>query len=274
VTDEEKFLFDLRGYLVIDDVLTPEQVCRANEAIDAKQNLVTDRKRGLAASSQRLQGAEGKRGFVENPLGFERPWCEPFREMLAHPRVIDVFNEILGPAFRLDHGPMLIEMRRGTEGHWMHGGQTFDPVRYHRYDHGRMRCGLSVATWQLTDVRDGDGGFACIPGSHKSYYRAPRGVVSVDDDLGCVRAIPMKAGSLLIFNEALMHGTLPWAPKNRVRRSILFKYSPGFLAWTRPAVCPIADPTPEELALFETPHRTGRTPLGGATEEWELIHAY
>lgn len=274
MNDEQRFLFDLNGYLVIEDVLTPGEIARANEAIDAHQHLIVKRKPGLARTSSRLQASEGKGGFTQNPLGFARPWCMPFRELLTHGLAVDVCNEILGAGFRLDHGPLLIEMHHGTEGHWMHGGQTFDPVRYHRFENGKLRCGLTVATWQLTDVNLGDGGFACIPASHNSHYRAPQGVVSAERDLGLIKNIPLRAGSLLIFNEALMHGTLPWTPEDRVRRSILFKYSPGFLAWARPMDCPIADPTPEEIALFEPPRRTGRTSIGGAVEERELITAY
>ena len=48
--------------------------------------------------------------------------------MLTHPQVVEVFNEVLGPGFRFDHGPMLIQMVRETEGHWLHGGLTFEPL--------------------------------------------------------------------------------------------------------------------------------------------------
>jgi ectoine hydroxylase-related dioxygenase (phytanoyl-CoA dioxygenase family) len=125
-----------------------------------------------------------------------------------------------------------------------------------------MEAGLCVAAWQLTDVRPGDGGFACVPGSHKSNYRPPRSVVALEDDLGCVQQLAAGPGSLVIFNEALVHGTLPWEPSDRERRSVLFKYSPGYLSWGSPhAECPIADPTPAEVALYEPPRRTGRTAL-------------
>ena len=83
------------------------------------------------------------------------------------------------------------------------------------------------------------------------------------NDLGTVKQISAKAGAVIIFNEALVHGTLPWKPENRMRRSILFKCSPGFLSWGGPSKCPIADPTPEELAVYESPHRTGRVTLEG-----------
>ena len=34
MNDAEKYLFDLNGYLVIEDVLTPDEIAFANEAID------------------------------------------------------------------------------------------------------------------------------------------------------------------------------------------------------------------------------------------------
>ncbi|MBT3345513.1 MAG: hypothetical protein HN712_06030 [Gemmatimonadetes bacterium] len=260
----EKFLFDLNGYLVLEDVLTPDEIRVANEAIDAKANLIVPRETGLSDGSAHLQGVTGRGEFQQNPLAFDHPHCDPFRRMFAHPRTIDVFNEILGPGFRLDHGPVLITMEQGTEGHRLHGGMTFDPSQYHGFHHGRMHCGLCVAAWQLADVRDGDGGFACIPGSHKANYRPEIEVLRLEQDWGVVRQIVAPAGSLIIFNEALIHGTLPWQPTERPRRSVLIKYSPGFLSWGTPPACPIQDPTPAEEALYQPPSRTGRTTLEGS----------
>ena len=34
MTPDEKYLFDLNGYLVVEDALTPEEVAEANAAID------------------------------------------------------------------------------------------------------------------------------------------------------------------------------------------------------------------------------------------------
>jgi hypothetical protein len=275
MTKEELFLFDLQGYLLLEDVLGAGQVEAANAAIDRHAHLIQNRKPGLAHTSRRLIGPKGKGGFTQNPLSFEAPWSDPFRQMLTHPRVIDIFNEILGAGFRLDHGPAFLQMDEGTEGHWLHGGMTFDPSRYHRYEHGRIHCGLCVATWQLTEIREGDGGFMCIPGSHKLNYRAPDHVLSTDDDRGLVKHLPAGPGSLLIFNEALLHGTLPWKASDRLRRAVLFKYSPGFLSWSRPhAACPISDATAEEAALYEPTYRTRRPILGDGVEDLAAIFAH
>ena len=114
-------------------------------------------------------------------------------------------------------------------------------------------------------MRAGDGGFVCIAGSHKANYRPPMEVLRLEQDWGCVHQVVAGAGSVLFFNEALVHGTLPWQPADRERRSILFKFSPGHISWGSPhAQCPIADPTPEEEALYAPPRRSGRTELRGS----------
>ncbi|MAP86286.1 hypothetical protein CMK16_02745 [Candidatus Poribacteria bacterium] len=132
MTGLEKFLFDLWGYVVIDDVLTQEEIDAANEATDHHTELIANREPGLSHDSDKLKAEKGRGEFRKKPLTFDNPWCIPFRRMLTHPRIIDIFNEILGRGFRLDHGPGLIQMEQGTEGHWLHGGMTFDPSQYQR----------------------------------------------------------------------------------------------------------------------------------------------
>ena len=41
---------------------------------------------------------------------------------------------------------------------------------WYRYRHGLMRSGLTVCTFMLTGAAACDGGFTCIPGSHKSNF--------------------------------------------------------------------------------------------------------
>jgi ectoine hydroxylase-related dioxygenase (phytanoyl-CoA dioxygenase family) len=262
MTDDQHFLFDLQGFLVIEDVLTQDEIDAANAAIDENIHLVRHPEPTLSKGCENLVGTTGRGSFTQNPLSFDKPWCDPFRHMLTHPAAVDILNEILGPGFRYDHAQMLIRMFKGTEGHFLHGATTRDPCQFHRFMHGRVQCGLCVAAWQLTECKQGDGGFAFIRGSHKLNYRAPRKVLSMEDDLGVVEQLVCKPGALVIFNEALIHGALPWTTDERERRSILFKMSPGFLAYGPPAECMIQDPTEDELALFAPPSRTNRPTIG------------
>ena len=188
MTDQELFLFDLRGYVVIENVLTPQEVSAGNAAVDQHLDLVRKREPGLAQGGEHLVAATGRGELRQNPLSFERPWCEPFRRMLIHPKIIDVFNEVLGAGFRLDHGPSLIQMDSVTEGHRLHGGMTFDPSQYHGFDHGKMHCGLCVAAWQLTDVTPGDGGFRLHSRQPQGQLPAAHGGAEAGCRLGLRRA--------------------------------------------------------------------------------------
>ena len=116
------------------------------------------------------------RGDLGGLLNWEEPWCLPFRKMLAHERLVPYLNEILRPGFRMDHNMSLLWMDKGSEGHTLHGssGPHFDPNQYYIFRDGRMHNGLTVVSLQLTDVNQGDGGLALIPGSHKAALPHPR----------------------------------------------------------------------------------------------------
>ena len=80
-------------------------------------------------------------------------------------------------------------------------------------------------TDDTVDVNPGDGGFIGVPGSHKANQP-----FKPEPDSHLVVQPTLKAGDMLIFTEALMHGTRKWVSPNR-RRSLLYKYSPGYSTW-------------------------------------------
>jgi hypothetical protein len=263
VDEYQRYFFDLNGYLVIENAMTPEEVAACNEAID--QNPERMRRRTgdqlLSGGSTALAGVEG-RGDLGGMLAWPQPWCQPFRDLLSHRSVMHVLLEILGEGFRLDHLYGIV-MTAGTEGFVLHGGGASNSVTsFYRYRNETIRCGLTVVSWQLTDVDEGDGGFACIPGSHKANLRPPRDVVLLQKDLGVVRQVVAKAGSVIIFTEALTHGTLLWFADHE-RRSILFKYSPGTIAYSGKYIPTgveehLDELTPAQRALLEPPYNPNR----------------
>ena len=68
--------------------------------------------------------------------------------------------------------------------------------------------------WQLADCGASDGGFAIVPGSHKSNEPTPNEVRSLEDHLSLVEQPEMRAGDVLFFAETATHGTLPWTELN------------------------------------------------------------
>ena len=93
-----------------------------------------------------------------------------------------------------------------------------------------MHNGLTVAAYQLTDVREGDGGLCLIPGSHKGNYPCPMALRRGEAHREFIKPIICNAGDCVIFTEATTHGTLPWTADHD-RRTALFRFSPGNLAY-------------------------------------------
>ncbi len=273
VSEEEKYFFDLRGYLIVRSALSAEEVNACNDAIDHYGDAIKTRSvedGGLARGSSALSGTEGRRELT-GMLGWPEPHREPFRKLLVHPVVVSRLNEFSGKGFRLDHGPLLISARKGAEGHRLHGGgEPFSQSVWYHQQNGKIFCrGITVA-WQLTDVNEGDGGFACVPGSHKTAEPTPEEVRSFEDDMDLVYQPAMRAGDVLFFAETMTHGTLPWQGEGE-RRSVLYKYASRAAAR---AVGKYFTPrerygdwvnelTPEQQAVLYGPgvHHSGQLPL-------------
>jgi hypothetical protein len=136
---------------------------------------------------------------------------------------------MLGRGWRLDHSPVVFFASEGTEGLKLHGpGNNFDGAEYYTYKNGIMRCGMVSYQFQLADIGPGEGGFCCIPGSHKANYACPASILECEPEEEAILHVPCKAGDLLIFNEATTHGTLPWKAKHQ-RRTLMYRFSPKYL---------------------------------------------
>ena len=256
---DEQYLFDLNGYIVIEEALTPDEVERCNSALDHHPDSFHERTDPLAADSKTLAGRTN-RIDVGGMLEWERPWCEPFREFLFHPRVAPYLNQILGKGYRLDHGPGVIAMEPGCEGGLLHGGgaERTDFSEAYFFKNDRIYTGLTVVEYMLADEGPAEGGVAVIPGSHKSNLPCPRGITHYERYQEHVVKVPLKTRDVLIFTEALTHGTLPWRGTHQ-RRALLYKFSPGFQAYSpgsHQVSFPdyILDMTEEQRAVMQPPY--------------------
>lgn len=205
MTKDETYEFDLNGYIVYRNLISPEDLDQMNRIIDADQ-----------------AGKETAASFHFSFLDLD----PVFLEMMVHPRTLQIIRVMVGDWLRLDHayGLQLTTTTEVREN--LHGGPRADQGE-HQYQwlDGKMYNGLIVVMYALADVNPGDGGFICVPGSHKAnlVHRLPlHSHLVVNPSL--------RAGDMIIFTEALVHGTRRWQGEHR-RRSLLYKYSPGYSTW-------------------------------------------
>jgi len=208
MTEAEIFEFDLNGYIMYRNVLSREQVDRMNGILDEH--------------------------LTEESFNFRFLDLDPvFMEVMALPRTLNVLRTMIGDWMRLDHAYGLqmdtLSEERGDTRPNLHGGPLEDNGEHHyQWFNGKMYNGLTVVMYALKDVNPGDGGFICVPGSHKTNMDFKPAV-----DSHIVVNPAFKAGDMLIFTEALVHGTNTWTSSSN-RRSLLYKYSPGHSTWAIP----------------------------------------
>lgn len=213
MTDEEKFCFDLQGFFVLKNVLSQKECQQLSE---------------LADSAWPRQPDDGLTRRTEDIS----QWDKKVLDLIDHPKVLPYLVELIGSRLRIDHDYCLF-MRQGGSRNALHGGpRMYETDHWYHYSDGVMRNGLTVATWALTDAKPGDGGFVCVPGSHKTNCLSmfPKDVQSFQRDAEYVVQPKLSAGDVLIFTEALIHGTRPWTSEHE-RRTLLFKYSPPHSSW-------------------------------------------
>lgn len=244
MTEEEKYILDLKGYLVLRSVLSPAEVAEINAVIDRllpDWHIKSQSGHILTGFDDEAAGAENK-DRTKNPTGLYSgrllDWGEPLRNLVGHDKILPYMIELIGPSLRLDHQyAILMRAKPESAGHMLHcGGTPYDPVHSYHLRDGRCFSGISTVSYALTDVPPDGGGFCCIPGSHKSSVRPPRHFMDVSDPADCVVHVPLNKGDAVIFTEALTHGALPWKSEtDGERRAVLFKYCPGHMQWeTRP----------------------------------------
>jgi len=227
--------FETHGFVVVRDVLDADEI---KETVDEFFCSIDN---GQAASDQDLE-----RFYADQPFGrnFGIIGTGPDLNSIAqlnnrqNPKVYEAFSTVLKnndlivehdrlgvlrPTFR-DSGEK-VEWR--TRDRWIHldcnpstgdasiGGFKVEDCKFIDFKQTLVVQGLIT----LTDAREEDGGFHCIPGGHRFAHdwterRLKEGKESMqvepDDPIRAgVKKIPIRKGCLLVWNTLLFHGNHP-----------------------------------------------------------------
>ena len=250
----ERYYFETQGFLVIENIVPPQLLAKLNCAVDACSHVIERTAAKLSGQGDvpALQGDFG-RGDTGELMEWPSPHCQPFRDLLSLPRMVRIMLDLIGPGFHHSSANGIV-MDAGAEGQTMHGGQRSDGSRGRRdawtYSidrNGHIECNLINVMYQLTDIGPEDGGTLVVPGSHKAFFNLPPEVRDITaacdrfhDQTGgaLLKRVPCKAGSALIFTEALSHGCAPWRAPHQ-RRTMLCPHLqsyPAHLATRAPMI--------------------------------------
>lgn len=244
LTDEQKYLFDTRGWLVIPGVLSEAEVTEMREF------------------ALRLHHDP-----ESIPAGERTPLGGPLQGLCDHPQVVAFMNEFLAYpglssqecyGFRMESCNLFYRTLGDAKFSPHNGNGLFrfpgDTHFYHCLP-GKAHSGLTRVVWELNPVDEGDGTLV-VSGSHKSVFPAPAAIHDQHSSLWESYTCP--AGSVLFFTEALTHSARQWTNPNRDRVAIFSCYNTVDSKWHD------WDPSPELLAAMPPMRQTLFRPVRSA----------
>jgi hypothetical protein len=195
MTDEQKFLFDLKGWLLVPGVLTADE-CR--ELREFCRLLRHDRDKLDPKDRYSYAGVAAM--------------------LLDHPVVVGILRVILGAdtnenawGFRLD-GSYLQYRHEGDKGIPPHGGGPgVHPNFSYQCKNQKIYSALTRVVWELNPVEKGAGGTLLMSGSHKANFDVPK--EHLVQDSWAYETYSCPEGSLLFFTENLCHSGATWTSK-------------------------------------------------------------
>ena len=210
----QQYLFDVQGYLVIEGVLSAEELAALNQLVDAQRLPPPE-------EAHRFGSAAGRAPEGPGFLGWGRPFCD----LLDHPRTMPILRFRLGDCFRLDRiyglqmsagmtwGPLHADYGAFA----LHAGSN--PGEYHPFRDNQILNGFAVAAWNLTAAGPDHGGFCCIPGSHTygllQLKHLPQ--LLTEEMRAQEVPVPVPAGGCLLFHSLNLHYSSPNTSAKRRR---------------------------------------------------------
>jgi hypothetical protein len=204
VTPEQKYSFDVNGYLLVKGALDQSHISALNSSWDAHSS----------------DGALFDICFA---------WGEEWASLVDHPALIDILLCLFDGMPRLDHAFCVNEAFVSSAGRLHHHSKMHTSGVFHAVHDGIFHVGLLGVTIALLPIPNSSGGFCCVPGSHKAHFPVPADWFDVANN-PLLQTVPQDAGDILVFSEALVHGTYPAQPDFR-RRSIFLRYTPGYMVY-------------------------------------------
>ncbi|MCF7817088.1 MAG: phytanoyl-CoA dioxygenase family protein [Kiritimatiellales bacterium] len=225
----DDFLFDLRGYLILENAVDPEHLKELNQQFDNFPPLETNEWWGNA---QRRDYTKDTGFELHNVVEIGKP----FECLIDHPSWIEYVRRYCGDKDSYFEGLFIDEciasIRRSGGHHPVHSGGYRVSLRcLYQYMHEVFRCGQCNIILALTDIGPGDGPTMVVPGSHKSNFPHPNaGDYDAGDRMNTLEgAIPvhLKAGDALLFVDGILHGGSS-RTNDGERRIIIYRYGPAY----------------------------------------------
>lgn len=216
--------FDLNGYLVLKDIIPKNIIKKANKIL---QKLEVSKPDELPSNVFFGKEYNKKDIYISNILE-----ADAIFEKFAYPPIILLLlKRYTANFFRLNHTVAMIKKAKGTYTYLHMGNVPNHPKVFYFVKNEKIFSNVTKVVFPLCNNTKLNGGFAAIPGSHKSNFLRPFDNHPENNHL--LKHIKANPGDAIFFTESLAHGS--FVNKTNVTRRILsYCYSVAYMPdWTK-----------------------------------------
>ena len=218
MTEEQVYLFDLQGFIVLKSVVPLKTIASANKVLEKLEQLSPDEWPHPLFPGGNLSQANI---YIGNIL--EADQC--IVSFIDIPEILGVIERISGGPYRLNHTFAICRWEDGyTDVHL--GGSPLRHNLQFRCENGIFFSTHTTAAVPLLPCGPEDGCFAAMPASHKSNFPRPWG--KHPDENPALVPVVAEPGDAIVFTEALTHGSMV-NHSGRRRRTLYFGYTIGWM---------------------------------------------
>ena len=230
---QQKAFFNEQGYLVVEDLVSADLLAACGAEIRRLHQLAAD----LAACND-----PAAKNFQREPFAGDskvddlpvlrkmeqtREHSDLFRSLSAHPPLVAVLQNLLGPDLLLFRSTLMLKPAFHGSVHALHQDSAYWPMEPPR---------LVTVSIALTDSTRENGCFQVIPRSNEWGIQQWGNIQRPQDDALTDRQdidqsgkidVPLKAGSVLLFHSLLVHGSGPNRSPHSRHTALYAYFSPN-----------------------------------------------
>ena len=236
---EQQTFFEEEGYLVVENLLSPEELveCQAEilrlhklaaelEAKDENGHFQREPYAKNESQEMATHGAADDRLPVLRKAENTRQYSDVFRRLSVHPKLIQVVQKLLGPDLLLFRSTLMFKPAFHGSAHGIHQDSAYWPMEPPK---------LVTVSIALNDATPENGCFQVIPQSHKWGLQSWGHIAREQDesltdhedrDFSGQIEVPLSAGSALFFHSLMAHGSGPNRSPNPRNTALYAYFSP------------------------------------------------
>lgn len=240
MTDCERYLFDLQGFLHVPGLLSPNEVeCLYAAAVELEQHAMA-----CQCDSPRWQPVWGGEYWQNQQYGYfatikgpadgqtlmvEDFWLYPdaFDFLIGYDRTMSYVRCIIQGQISINNSELRIRYPNNFTGMHMGHAQGRGPKYRYEIVDGEIQATMVRMIYFLHDVAIDEGPSCFVPGSHRNAFPVPVQTGSVEDEPGVV-SVPVQGGDGILFTEACRHGGIS-NRSDKTRYTLHIGFGPHFL---------------------------------------------